>query len=112
MAISNNNPLLNNVSGKIGGLIILKKYYDKTVISKIPDMSRRVLSEKQKEANERMKNANQYARYFYSTEENKLRSRMRLKLPAHKSLYHGLVKEYLVKYPDLSVEEAVKKAIQ
>src|SRR5690349_12630112 len=110
MAISRNNALLSNASGTIGRQIVIKKYYDKTVISNMPDMSRRVLSEKQIEANERMKDANQYARYFYSTEENKLKSRLRLKLPAHKSLYHGLVKEYMIKYADLSIEEAVKKA--
>ena len=32
----------------------LRRYYDKTVVSKMPDMSKRVLSEKQKESNERM----------------------------------------------------------
>lgn len=105
MAISD-NPLLHRVSGSIGDLLVVKKYYDKTVISKKPDMSKRVLSEKQKEANERMVLANGYARFFYRNEEEKLKARIRLKLPAHKSLYHALVKEHLDQNRHLSLEEA------
>ena len=61
----------------------------------MPDMSNRVLSEKQKESNERMRLATIYAKHMYRTEEGKIKSRIRLKLPAHKSLFHALVKEHL-----------------
>jgi len=94
MAIIHNS-LLQQASGTIGKQIVYKKYYDKTVVSKMPDMSKRVLSEKQLESNERMRLANVYAKYIYRTEEGKLKARIRLKLPAHKSLFHALVKEHL-----------------
>src|SRR5664279_863159 len=95
MATVNNNPFVQNASGSVGGMLVFKKYYDKTVISKMPDMSRRVLSEKQKESNEKMRLANYHAKSIYRTEEGKMAARIRLKLPQHKSLYHALVKEYL-----------------
>jgi hypothetical protein len=97
MAIIKNNPLVKGASGKVAGDIVYKQYYDKTVISKVPDMSNRVLSEKQKEMNRRMVHANAYAGHFYASEEEKIKARIRLKLPAHKSLYHALVKEWLDK---------------
>ena len=104
MAITN-NPLLQQVSGTIGKMIVYKKYYDKTVISKMPDMSKRVLSEKQKESNERMRLATIYAKFIYKTEEGKIRARIRLKLPAHKSLFHALVKEHLDGHRQAPLEE-------
>ncbi len=105
MAISENNPFVQNASGAIGKLLVFKRYYDKTVISKMPDMSRRVLSKKQVEANERFSIANWYAKYIYKTEEGKIQARVRLKLPAHKSLFNALVKEYLEANKHLSLEE-------
>jgi hypothetical protein len=97
MAIIKNNPLVKGASGKVAGDIVYKTYYDKTVMSKVPDMSKRVLSKKQKECNERMVDANNYAKSFYTSEEEKLKARIRLKLPPHKSLYHALIKEWLDK---------------
>jgi hypothetical protein len=95
MAISKNNPVMQNASGSIGKMLVFKRYYDKTVVTKMPDMSKRVLSAKQIEYNERMRIANWYAKYIYRTEEDKIKARVRLKLPAHKSLFHALVKEHL-----------------
>ncbi len=92
-----NNPFLQHASGSVGGMLVYKKYYDKTVISKMPDMSKRVLTAKQLEANERMRLANDYAKFEYATEERQVLARIRLKTPAHKSLYHALVREYLLK---------------
>ena len=86
---------MQQTSGTIGKLLVYKRYKDKTVVSKLPDMSSRVLSEKQKETNERMRLANIYAKYLYRTEEGKSKARERLKVPAHKSLFHSLVKEHL-----------------
>jgi hypothetical protein len=90
-----NNPLFRDVSGTIGKLLTYKKYYDKTVLSKVPNMSNRVLSEKQLELNERMRLANRYAKSIYKVEANRIAERVRLKLPPHKSLYHALVREWL-----------------
>ena len=99
------NPLLHQVSGMFGNQIVFKKYYDKTVLSKKPDMSKRVLSQKQIEWNERMMMATNYASFVYKTEEGKMKARIRLKLPAHKSLFHALVKEHLDKFKDTSVDK-------
>lgn len=71
-------------------------------------MSNRVLSEKQKEFNERMRLVNIYAKHQYSTETSKMQARIRLKLPAHKSLFHALVKEHLDKHRHLPVKEVEK----
>jgi hypothetical protein len=95
MARIKNNPLVKGASGKVAGDIVYKTYYDKTVLSKVPDMSKRVLSAKQIEWNHKMVAANEYAQWYYESEEEKIKARIRLKLPAHKSLYHALVKEYL-----------------
>ncbi len=94
MAISG-NPLLAGVSGALGKQLIIKKYYDKIVLSAMPDMSKRVLSKKQEEANQRFALANHYAAGIYQSEEKRMQARIRLNLPAHKSLYHALVKEFL-----------------
>src|ERR1700682_3672008 len=98
------NPFLQNVSGAVGRMIVYKKYYGKTVVSKMPDMSKRVLSEKQKESNERMRLATIYAKYIYATEEGKIKARIRLKVPAHKSLFHALVKEHLDQHRHLPLQ--------
>jgi len=97
MARIKNNPLIKGASGKVAGDIVYKTYYDKTVISKVPDMSKRKLSKKQIDWNHRMTQANTYAHFFYASEEEMLKVRTRLKLPAHKSLYHAPVKEWLDK---------------
>jgi hypothetical protein len=89
------NLFLKNTSGSIGKELVFKRYYDKTVVSKMPNMSNRVLSEKQLECNERMRLATIYAKTWYKIEEEKIKARIRLKLPAHKSLFHALVKEHL-----------------
>jgi hypothetical protein len=100
-----NNPFLQNASGAVGRMIVYKRYHDKTVISKMPNMSNRVLSEKQKESNERMRLATIYAKYMYRTEEGKIKARIRLKLPPHKSLFHALVKEHLDQHRHLPLQE-------
>ena len=97
-----------NVSGSIGKEIVFKRYHDKTVVSKMPDMSKRILTTKQIESNERMRLANIYAKSNYKTQEEKIRARIRLKLPAHKSLFHALVKEHLDKYRPMPLEELYK----
>jgi hypothetical protein len=97
MARIKRNSLVNGASGTVAGDIVFKTYYDKTVISKKPDMSNVVLSEKQKKMTRRMIAANAYASTFYVSEEKKIQARVRLKLPAHKSLFHALVKEWMEK---------------
>src|ERR1044072_5733031 len=97
MAIIKNNPLVKGASGKVAGDIVYKQYYDKTVLSKVPDMSKRVLSKKQVECNDKMIDANVFASWVYESEERKIKARIQLKLPPHKSLFHALVKGYFEK---------------
>jgi hypothetical protein len=108
MAFVKGNSVMQNASGAIGKEIVFKRYYDKTVISKMPNMSERVLSEKQMESNERLRMANLYAKFIYKTVEGKLAAMIRLKLPPHKSLFHALVKEYLITFKSLTLEELYK----
>lgn len=89
------NPLFRQVSGSIGGQIVYKQYYDKTVLSAMPDFSKRKLSEKQKEWNKRMRRATIYAKYVCESEERKVKARIRLKLPPHKAVFQGVVKAHL-----------------
>ena len=96
---------LNLITGMFGKELVFKKFYDKTVISKRPDMSNRVLSEKQMEWNRRMQYANAYAREIYKNKEDRMKERIRLSLPPHRSLFHALVKEHLDKYKRLSLED-------
>jgi hypothetical protein len=97
------------VSGSLGNQIVYKKYYDKTVISAKPDMSKRKLSEKQKEWNERMEYATAWAQHYNNIPEEKIKARIRFKLPAHKSVFNALVQEHLNKYKHLPMEEARRK---
>lgn len=92
--------------GTVAGDIVFKRYYDKTVISKKPDMSKRVLSDKQKEWQRRMAMATAYAQYLCQTEEGKIKEGIRLKVPRHKSIFRALIKEHIEKYRHLSLNEA------
>ena len=71
----------------------------------MPDMSKRVLSKKQLESNERMRLATKWAKAWYKIEEERIKARIRLKLPAHKSLFHAMVKEYLDLHKNQTLEE-------
>jgi hypothetical protein len=103
-----NNPIFHLATGNVGEDIIFKKYYDKTVISKRPDMSKRVLSEKQIEQNERMAMATAHAQFICSTEERKQKERVRLQVPPHKSVFRALIKEHIAMFKHLSLEEAAE----
>jgi hypothetical protein len=89
-----NNPLLSKASGRLGHLIV-KQYGDKTVISAFPDMSRRKLTTKQKESNERMRMAIFAAKRNTRTPESKQRACELLQVPANK-VFRALVKEHLL----------------
>jgi len=100
-----NNMFLQNASGSVGKQLVFKRYYDKTVVSKMPNMSKRVLSKKQMESNERMRLATIYAKFMYKTEAGKIKARIRLKLQVHKSLFHALVKEHLDLHKHMMLDE-------
>jgi hypothetical protein len=61
MAIANENMLVNHYHGRTGN-VVFRRRGKKTVAAKRPDFSRRVLSELQKESNERFRKAMNWAR--------------------------------------------------
>jgi hypothetical protein len=99
------NPIWRQVSGALGGQIVYKQYYDKTVISAMPDMSKRKLSEKQKVWNERMSIATAYAQYVCESEERKVIARIRLKIPPHKAVFQSIIKAHLNYFKPMSIND-------
>ena len=93
---TSNNVLLNSLSGHIGKQLVVKKYGDKTVVTKYPDMSRRKLSVKQKKVNEIMENANYEAKKILASEELRSEAQVRLNVTSNK-LYVALIREYFRK---------------
>jgi disulfide oxidoreductase YuzD len=81
------------VSGQMNKEIVFKQYGDKTVISKYPDMSKRVLSPKQKQILERMQDANYAVRGIMANDELASAAQVRLNVTRNK-LYTALIKEY------------------
>jgi len=96
----------------LGKEIIFKNYYDKTVVSKRPNMSKRVLSEKQQDWNWRMKYANAYAKSIYANKADRMKERIRLGIHPHKSLFHALVKEHLDKFKNSTLEDISLSSLQ
>jgi hypothetical protein len=92
MAISE-NLLLKKLSGHIGKQLVIRQYGDQTVISKYPDMSRRILSPKQVRINEIMAEANYRARGIIKDEALRNAALLRLNVTRNR-LYNALVKEY------------------
>lgn len=88
------NILLLQASGTLGKQVVIKNYGDKVVLSAYPDMSNRVLTPKQIEANKRMKEANRYAKIIIADQEKKNAALLRLKVLENK-LYRALIKEFL-----------------
>lgn len=88
------NPLLVGASGKLKGLVV-KQYQDKTVLSAIPDMSHRKLSQKQLAANERMQEAIFSAQHITKNPIQKQRACERLQVPPNK-VFRALVKLFLL----------------
>jgi hypothetical protein len=92
--ISKGNPLLTGASGKLGNIIV-KQYENQTVITAVPDMSRRKLTQKQKEANEQMQMAITAAQGLTSTPQLKQRACEMLKVEPNK-VFRAIVKQWLL----------------
>jgi hypothetical protein len=92
-----------NASGHVGREFVFKQYEGKTVISKYPNMKKRVLSEKQLRINEIMHQANLFARRTLSDGILRDAAQTRLNVTRNK-LYTSLIREYfkdtLQKPPD------------
>lgn len=94
MAISNS--VFLQLSGQLNKEIVFKKYGDKIVVSKYPDMSKRKLSPKQIQNHEIMYEANNIARGIMANEELCHAAQVRLNVTRNK-LYTALIKEYFNK---------------
>ena len=92
MAISKNNIITATLSGKVGN-IIFKNYANKTVVSKRPDMSSVVKTEKQKENQNKFKAAQAYAKSIIEDPEKKLA--FSKKIEKGKTVYHSAIAKYL-----------------
>ncbi len=92
MAISE-SLIMQKMSGHLGKELVFKQYGSKTVVTKYPDMSKRVLSEKQLRINEIMSEANYYAKGILANEELRNSAQVRLNT-IRKKLYTALIKEY------------------
>lgn len=88
------NPLLTGVSGKIKNLVV-KQYKDKTVITSVPDMSHRKLSQKQKEGNKRMRLAIFVAKGIMENPRVKQRACEMLQVTPNK-VFRAIVKQFLL----------------
>lgn len=88
------NPLLTGASGKIKNLVV-KQYKDKTVITAVPDMSGRKLSQKQKDVNERMQMAITAAKHVTADPRLKQRACEMLQVESNK-VFRAIVKQFLL----------------
>ncbi len=92
MAISG-SLLLQKLSGHLGKEIVFKQYGDKTVVTKYPDMSKRVLSPAQLRINEIMQEANYEAKAILADEALRNAAQVRLNTTRNR-LYPALIREY------------------
>lgn len=88
------NSLLAGGSGKLQNIVV-KHYGDKTVVTSKPDMSRRKLSPKQKEQNDRMKMAILCAKRITGDERLKQRACDFLKVEPNK-VFRAVVSHFLL----------------
>jgi predicted nucleotidyltransferase len=88
------NPLLTGVTGKLKNIVV-KQYKDKTVVTGVPDMSARKLSQKQKDANELMRFAILFAKKNIADPKLKQRACEMLQVPPNK-VFRAIVKQFLL----------------
>ncbi|GAO45712.1 hypothetical protein [Flavihumibacter petaseus] len=91
--------ILNQLSGKVGELVF-KKYGDVVIVSKVPDMSSRKLSEKQIKRNEIMKSGSKYAKAMSSDLKTKYALAAKLGVPPNR-VYNAIMSYYLKHDGDL-----------
>jgi len=103
MAISN-SVLLQLLSGQMNKQIVFKQYGGKTVISKYPDMSKVVFTNKQLQVQEKMYEANFTAKGIMANEELASAAQVRLNVTRNKP-YTALIKEYFKNHKEDSLKQ-------
>ncbi len=93
MARQKRNAVTQGLSGKINGQLLFKQYSYGTVVTKIPDRSRVILSEKQKSCNSTFRQAVAYARTVLNDPLKK--AEYELGLTDGKTVYHTAIAEFL-----------------
>ncbi len=88
-----NKSIFFKLSGQLNKELVFKQYGDITVVSKYPDMSKRILSDKQKQVHVMMIEANYTAKSIMADEEKSKAAQVRLNVTRNK-LYTALIKEY------------------
>ena len=92
MAISKDNMITATLSGKVGN-VIFKNYRDKTVMSKRPDMSKVVKSDKQLQNQVLFSAAHLFAKDIIADPAKKLA--FSKTIPKGKMVYHAAVSKYI-----------------
>ena len=90
---SKGNIITHNLSGAINKQLVFKKYSDKTVASKYPDMSKVVPTQKQLEAKELFAEAVAYARSVLKDPE--LKAAFQATLRPGTRVYGAAIKQYM-----------------
>lgn len=93
MARQERNVITQGLSGKVNGQLLFKQYSYGTVITKIPDRSRVILSEKQKSCNLAFRQAVVYARSIINDPLRKAEYEARLS--EGKTVYNTAIAEFL-----------------
>ncbi len=88
-----NNIVMAGFRGALNKQIVFRQRNGVTFISTYPDMSGRVLSEKQIKVNKTMMAANKYAKDTIDDETFRNAAQLRLDVPSNK-LYTSLVREF------------------
>ena len=96
MATQSKNVIMNGVRGAIGKQVVFRDYGEKRVVSVYPDMSKRILSEKQIRRNEIMAIANAELKELKTDEQQRNAAQLRLNVPSNK-LHHAWLKELMLK---------------
>ena len=96
MAISQNNPLLKQLSGAIGKLLVIKNYGHKTVVAKRPNMCNVVPSKKQASQRLKFQDAQLYAKAVISDPVRK--ESYLAKLKPNQNVYHAAISDYMANH--------------
>lgn len=97
MATQSKNVIMQGVRGAIGKQIVFRNYGENRVVSVYPDMSKRILSEKQIRRNQIMEMANAELKALKTDVKERNAAQLRLNVPSNK-LHHAWLKELLLKY--------------
>jgi len=95
MARITRKPVFNTLSGRIGKELVIKKYGDKVVLSKYPDMSKVKPCKWQLEGRERIKEATAYALSILN--DPHLKAAFEKELRPGENVYHKARKQYFKK---------------